>query len=97
MVPLWCDLVTCRSAAPTTRTTAPTIHAVHEIGRVPLNPITQGAAIMQAPMRAVSPSTDIMSGLNSSARARRAVMAPSTTMVVVARVVVVVHNGERAA
>ncbi len=77
--------------------TAPTIHAVHAIGRVSLNPMTHGATMNATPMRAVSPSRGIMSGRTSSATAATAAMAPRTIIVVVARVVVVVQMGDNAA
>src|SRR5688572_17434661 len=93
-MPPLCERVICRSATPTANVMTPAIQAVQAIGRVSLNPMTQGEMKKSTPMRAVKPSMDIMSGLTSSTRARTAVTAPSTIIVMVALSVVAVHKGE---
>jgi hypothetical protein len=92
-----CDLVICRSAAPTRKVMAPTIQAVQAIGWVPLKSITHGEMKNSTPSRAVAPSAGSRSGRASSISASAAVRTPSTIIVVVALSVVVVQIGDRKA
>ena len=75
----------------------PTIQAVQAIGRVPLNPMIHGEMMKSTPIRAMSPSVAMTSGRYSDPMARSAVMTPSTTMVLVALLVLVVQIGDNAA